>query len=132
MNNAVDGNGILVFLDRDLKAPQPALTKGLKLGRAAGMPVTVMVNSDSAAMRRAVGLDEERRQAAEKQIHKAWDKRIDALCGDHKVEKRIISSRDSERALRERCATAARPFPWCIPTRKAGYVAIYSRPATGC
>ncbi|MED5602173.1 MAG: hypothetical protein VX935_07135, partial [Pseudomonadota bacterium] len=61
--DATHGNrGILVFLDRDLKAPQPALTKGLKLARAAGLPLTVMVNSDSAAMRRAVGLDEERRQ----------------------------------------------------------------------
>ena len=28
MSNAMDGNGILGFLDRDLKAPQPALTKG--------------------------------------------------------------------------------------------------------
>ena len=101
MSNAMDGNGILVFLDRDLKAPQPALTKGLKLARAAGLPLTVMVNSDSAAMRRAVGLDEERRQAAEKQIRKAWDKRIDALCGDHQVDKRIVSSRDSEQALRD-------------------------------
>ena len=43
MSNAMDGNGILVFLDRDLKAPQPALTKGLKLARAAGLPLTVMV-----------------------------------------------------------------------------------------
>lgn len=101
MDTAGQGGGILVFLDRDLKAPQPALTKGLKLARAAGLPLTVMINSDSAAMRRAVGLDEERRQAAEKQIHKAWDKRIDALCGDHPVDKRIVSSRDSEQALRD-------------------------------
>ena len=101
MTNTMNGNGILVFLDRDLKAPQPALSKGLKLGRAAGLPVTVMVNSDSAAMRRAVGLDEERRRAAEKQIHKAWEKRIDALCGDHQVEKRIVACRDSEQALRD-------------------------------
>ncbi|HEX5678980.1 MAG TPA: hypothetical protein VFX91_13530, partial [Alcanivorax sp.] len=57
---AGQGGGILVFLDRDLKAPQPALTKGLKLARAAGLPVTVMVNSDSAAMRRAVGFDDQR------------------------------------------------------------------------
>lgn len=96
-----DGNGILVFLDRDLKAPQPALQKGLKLARAAGVPLTVAVNSDSAAMRRAVGFDDQRREAAEKQIRKAWDKRIDALCGDASVEKRIVSARDTELALRD-------------------------------
>ncbi len=93
--------GILVFLDRDLKAPQPALEKGLKLARAAGMPLTVTVNSDSAAMRRAVGFDDQRREAAEKQIRKAWEKRIDALCGDASVEKRIVSTRDTELALRD-------------------------------
>ena len=32
MSNAMDGNGILVFLDRDLKAPQPALTKTKSTG----------------------------------------------------------------------------------------------------
>ncbi|HEX5678209.1 MAG TPA: universal stress protein, partial [Alcanivorax sp.] len=105
--------------DRDLKAPQPALTKGLKLARAAGLPVTVMVNSDSAAMRRAVGFDDQRREAAEKQIRKAWEKRIDALCGDNTVTKRIVSARDAERALRD-TVRECRPALSVVHTNEEG------------
>lgn len=94
-------NGILVFLDRDLKAPQPALEKALKLARAAGQRLTVAVNSDSAAMRRAVGFDDQRRENAERQIVRAWEKRIDDLVGDVAVEKRVAAHRDAETALRE-------------------------------
>lgn len=94
-------NGILVFLDRDLKAPQPALEKALKLARAAGQRLTVAVNSDSAAMRRAVGFDDQRRENAERQIVRAWEKRIDDLVGDVTVEKRVAAHRDAETALRE-------------------------------
>jgi universal stress protein E len=101
--------GILVFLDRDLKAPQPALEKGLKLAHAAGLPLTVTVNSDSAAMRRAVGLDEQRREAAETQLRKAWEQRIDTLCGDSTVDRRIVSTRDAEQALRDTVRE-------CLPT----------------
>ena len=94
-------NGILVFLDRDLKAPQPALEKAMRLARAAGLPLTVAVNSDSSAMRRAVGFDEQRQQNAERQIARAWEKRIDDLVGETKVEKRVGAHRDAETALRE-------------------------------
>ncbi|MBF5058425.1 universal stress protein [Alcanivorax sp. 521-1] len=94
-------NGILVFLDRDLKAPQPALEKALRLARAAGQPVTVAVNSDSPAMRRAVGFDDARRESAERQIAKAWEKRIDELADGTAVTKRVAPHRDAETALRD-------------------------------
>ena len=102
--------GILVFLDRDLKAPQPALDKALQLGRASGLPLTVAVNSDSPAMRRAVGFDDARRESAERQIAKAWEKRIDELtAGEAAVSKRVGPHRDAETALRDtvvECAPA--------------------------
>ncbi len=94
-------NGILVFLDRDLKAPQPAMEKALRLARASGQPLTVAVNSDSPAMRRAVGFDDARRESAERQIAKAWEKRIDELADGATVTKRVAPHRDAETALRD-------------------------------
>ena len=129
-----ESDGILVFLDHDLKAPQPALDKALKLARAAGLPLTVTVNSDSAAMRRAVDFDDQRRAAADKQIRKAWEQRIDTLCGDHtvRVEKRIVSTRDSEEALRDTVRECHPALTVVHTARKARCAATCSLPATGC
>lgn len=94
-------NGILVFLDRDLKAPQPALDKGLRLARAAGLPLTVAVNSDSPTLRRALRFDEQRREHAERRVASAWQARIDELVGDVPVTRHVVADRDAEAMLRD-------------------------------
>lgn len=71
---------VMVVLDADLKADQPALSKGLALANALDAPLDVVVNGYSAAMARAVGFDKERFAAASGQIHHAWEKRIESLC----------------------------------------------------
>lgn len=93
-------NGILVFLDRDLKAPQPALKKALQLASASNRPLIVAVNADSPAVRRAVGADDQRRQAAAEQIRAAWERRIDALADGATLSTRINLSKDVEESLR--------------------------------
>lgn len=100
-------NGILVFLDRGLKAPQPALEKGLRLARASGLPLTVAVNSDSPTMRRALGFDDQRREHAEQQLAAAWEQRIDELSDGMPVTKRVAANRDAEAALRNTVLSCA-------------------------
>ncbi|ASK33906.1 universal stress protein [Alcanivorax sp. N3-2A] len=94
-------DGILVFLDRDLKAPQPALKKALLLAQASSLPLTVAVNADSPAMRRAVGGDEQRLEAAGQQIRTAWERRIEELAGGAVLETRVNVSKDVEESLRD-------------------------------
>lgn len=99
------GNGILVFLDRDLNAAQPALKKGLALALAARLPLTVAVNADNPAMRRVMRLHEGQREDAEDRLRHAWRRRIDELVDDAAghldLYKRISLDRDVEDNLRQ-------------------------------
>ncbi len=92
---------LLVILDRDLKAPQPALDKGLAIARHNETPLHVLVNAYSSAMIRAVGADRERQQAAQVQIRKAWQKRIGVLTGGMDIALTIVWEKDSMAALRD-------------------------------
>lgn len=92
---------ILAILDSDLKAPQPALHKAQQIANARQVPLHVLVNSYSSAMVRAVGVDQERQNAARAQIHKAWQKRIGELTDRDDCELSILWQKDSMAALRD-------------------------------
>lgn len=91
---------LLIVLDPDLKAPQPALSKALLLAREKDLEITVFVNAYSGPMVRAVGLDEERFNAAKKQITHAWEQRIYSLAGAHPVSLALVWARREMDALR--------------------------------
>ena len=93
-------HNLLVILDPDLKAPQPALDKGLAMAASLGSSVTVLVNAYSGPMARAVGLDEERFNAAKSQITHAWRQRIQGLAGEYPVALAIVWARREMDALR--------------------------------
>lgn len=116
-------NGILVFLDRDLNTAQPALKKGLAVARAAALPLTVAVNADSPAMRRALAMDQQRRDGAEGRLRHAWRRRIEELIGDDNdapdVTQRISLDRDAEEDLR-RTVMDVKPALTVIHTSDSG------------
>ncbi len=112
-------DGILVVLDRHLKAPQPALKKGRLLAAALGCPLLVTVNSDSSAMRRAVGLDQKRRQAAEQQIRNAWERRIQDLLAGTEATVHITTHKDQDEDLRQ-TVIAAKPRLVVVHTSEEG------------
>lgn len=112
-------NGILVFLDRDLNAPQPALKKALQLAHASALPLTVAVNADSPALRRAVGADPQRREAAARDLRGAWQRRIDALADGAALASRINLGKDMETGLRE-AVIECRPALIVVHTSEEG------------
>ncbi|QJX01694.1 hypothetical protein HML84_03365 [Alcanivorax sp. IO_7] len=90
------------------------------------------VNSDSPAMRRAVGFDDARRESAERQIAKAWEKRIDELADGTAVTKRVAPHRDAETALRDTVVECA-PSLVVVHTSEEGTLKRHLfTPATGC
>ncbi len=92
---------VLAILDSDLKAPQPALHKAQQIADASQRPLHVLVNAYSSAMVRAVGIDQERQNAARQQIHGAWEKRIRHLTDREDGELSILWQKDSMEALRD-------------------------------
>lgn len=92
---------VLAILDSDLKAPQPALHKAQQIADASQRPLHVLVNAYSSAMVRAVGIDQERQNAARQQIHGAWEKRIRHLTDRDDGELSILWQKDSMEALRD-------------------------------
>ena len=92
---------VLVVLDPDLKASQPAFDKGRALANATGAALEVAVNGYSAAMVRAVGFDKSRLEAATAQIQHAWQQRIDTLAGDLPCKSHILWQKHEIDALKE-------------------------------
>ncbi|WP_297763729.1 universal stress protein [uncultured Alcanivorax sp.] len=92
---------VLAILDSDLKATQPALHKARQVADSTKAPLHVLVNAYSSAMVRAVGVDQQRQDAARTQIHKAWQKRIGELTDRDSCELSILWHKDSMAALRE-------------------------------
>lgn len=92
---------VLVVLDSDLKASQPAFEKGRALANATGATLEVAVNGYCAAMVRAVGFDKRRLKAATTQIQHAWQQRIDSLAGNTPCESHILWQKHEIDALRE-------------------------------
>ncbi|MGJ3256798.1 MAG: universal stress protein [Alcanivorax sp.] len=92
---------VLAILDSDLKAPQPALKKARQVADSTEAPLHVLVNAYSSAMVRAVGVDQQRQDAARAQIQKAWQNRIGELADRERCDLSILWQKDSMAALRE-------------------------------
>ncbi|MEE4252311.1 MAG: universal stress protein [Alcanivoracaceae bacterium] len=70
---------VVVLLDSDINAPQPALDKAVFLARKMGAPLQVYVNAYSAALIRAVGMDKEHLQRAQDNVMRGWEKKLRRL-----------------------------------------------------
>ncbi|MDF1630272.1 MAG: universal stress protein [Alcanivoracaceae bacterium] len=67
---------VVVLLDSDINAPQPALNKAVFLAKKMGAPLQVYVNAYSAALIRAVGMDKEHLQRARDNVMRGWEKQL--------------------------------------------------------
>jgi universal stress protein E len=67
---------VVVLLDSDINAPQPALEKAVLLARRMGVSLQVYVNAYSTALVRAVGMDRERLERARDNIMRGWEKQL--------------------------------------------------------
>jgi universal stress protein E len=67
---------VVVLLDSEINAPQPALTKAVLLAAKMGTPLQVYVNAYSKALVRAVGLNGERLDRARDNIMRGWEKQL--------------------------------------------------------
>ncbi|AJD48259.1 Universal stress protein family [Isoalcanivorax pacificus W11-5] len=97
---------VFVVLDSQLKAPQVALIKGVRLARGMRAPLVVFVNAYSAALVRAAGDESSPLIQARKAVNHGWQARIEALldeCGaqDLDVDIRIEWVKDDDEALRD-------------------------------
>ncbi|MFN3713176.1 MAG: universal stress protein [Alcanivoracaceae bacterium] len=69
-------NPVIVLLDSDINAPQPALAKAVLLAKRMGVTLQVYVNAYSPALVRAVGMDRERLGRARDNIMRGWEKQL--------------------------------------------------------
>ncbi|MCC1497751.1 universal stress protein [Alcanivorax sp. 1008] len=67
---------VIVLLDSDINAPQPALNKAVFLAKKLGAPLQVYVNAYSAALIRAVGMDKQHLQRARDNVMQGWEKQL--------------------------------------------------------
>lgn len=67
---------VVVLLDSEINAPQPALAKAVTLARQRGSTLQVYVNAYSQALVRAVGLDAARLDRARDHIMRGWEKQL--------------------------------------------------------
>lgn len=67
---------VVVLLDSDINAAQPALEKAVFLAGQMGAPLQVYVNAYSAALIRAVGMDKEHLQRARDNVMRGWEKQL--------------------------------------------------------
>lgn len=67
---------VVVLLDSDINAPQPALEKAIFLAGKMAAPLQVYVNAYSAALIRAVGMDKEHLQRARDNVMRGWEKQL--------------------------------------------------------
>jgi len=69
-------NTIVVLLDSDINAPQPALAKAVHIARARGALLSVYVNAYSGPLVRAVGNDKAHLERARSQVMAGWEKQL--------------------------------------------------------
>ncbi|PKM22722.1 MAG: universal stress protein [Gammaproteobacteria bacterium HGW-Gammaproteobacteria-14] len=67
---------IVVLLDSDINAPQPALAKAVQIARAKGSLLSVYVNAYSGPLVRAVGSDKAHLERARSQVMAGWEKQL--------------------------------------------------------
>lgn len=70
---------VVVLLDSDINAPQPALEKAILLAHRMGVSLQVYVNAYSAALVRAVGFDKEHLERARDNIMQGWEKQLSRI-----------------------------------------------------
>lgn len=97
---------VVVVLDEQLAAAQPALAKGIHLARAFGAPLVVFVNSYSAPLVRAVAGDQGKLIQARAAVEHGWQARIETLLEEYggdaaDAEIRVVWDKDDRAALRE-------------------------------
>jgi universal stress protein E len=67
---------VVVLLDSEISAPQPALEKAVLLARRMNAPLQLYVNAYSQALVRAVGLNREHLDRARDNIMRGWEKQL--------------------------------------------------------
>lgn len=105
---------VLVILDDDLKAEQPALDKAARLARRVGAPLTLHINCWSSALARSIGHDETNLARVRDSVVAAWQTRLSELrdqygLSDYPVEDSVVWEKDQETALQQ-VVMAQRPL----------------------
>jgi universal stress protein E len=67
---------VVVLLDSEINAPQPALAKAVMLAKSMGAPLQLYVNAYSTALVRAVGPNREHLDRARDNIMRGWEKQL--------------------------------------------------------
>lgn len=67
---------VVVLLDSEINAPQPALTKAVTLARARGTRLQIYLNAYSQALVRAVGMNAAKLERARANITRGWEKQL--------------------------------------------------------